>query len=134
MTNDIPPEILTNEALIVRPGDHLIVRVAEGGYTDEDAQRWREEILRRIPALGDVSILTGVDQVAAYRPDPTPTGGHVPALDPRPGPGPAPALASRALTYLESLGGFYDWWDGLHPDLKVKIHGDLVARFRQILS
>lgn len=44
------------EATVIRPGDHLIVRV-EHDLTVEDAARIKELLRERLPLIGDVTVV-----------------------------------------------------------------------------
>ena len=56
------------EALVIRPGDTLVLRVARN-ISAAEADRARQRIRDELPGLAAVVILTGFDQLAAYRPD-----------------------------------------------------------------
>lgn len=53
------------EAVVVRPGDHLIVR-CHSETTLTEAAEIKAEILRRLPDLDDVTVLT-VDGLYVFR-------------------------------------------------------------------
>jgi hypothetical protein len=59
------------EALVVRPGDTLIVRYAHGTTLDTIA-KVRDIIKERLPGLADVLVI-GADEIAVYRPEATPS-------------------------------------------------------------
>jgi hypothetical protein len=45
------------EALVIRPGDHLIVRVEDDALTMDDADRIRQMLRDRLPLLSDVTVV-----------------------------------------------------------------------------
>lgn len=53
------------EALVVRPGDHLIVRI-EGVLTHDHAAAIKERVLERLPLLSDVTVICA-DGLAVFR-------------------------------------------------------------------
>lgn len=64
-------EPIIRDGLIIRPGDTLVVVVRSGTDMSEvDAADFKAMICKRLPDLKDVILLTGVDHVAAYRPEP----------------------------------------------------------------
>lgn len=56
-------------ALIVQSGDVLVIGLARDGLSLADADRYRDEVKRRLPGIGEVVVLAGVNALAAYRPD-----------------------------------------------------------------
>ena len=56
------------DGLIVRPGDTLIIRFTSRSLTASVEAGLRTLIMRRLPDLGDVLVLTA-DGLAVYRPD-----------------------------------------------------------------
>lgn len=54
---------------VIRPGDTLIVLYADRNVTTEDADRYREKLLQRMPDLADVVLLGNTNGVAVYRPE-----------------------------------------------------------------
>lgn len=77
-TRDLP---LCADAVLVRPGDTLILRVKEH-VTEEEYDRLRKGVEARIPGVG-VLLIGGIDQMLVYRPDETKT--EQPATDQREG-------------------------------------------------
>ena len=54
------------EALVIRPGDTLIVRYDRSISTDQ-AQSIKELLTKRLPDLHDIIVLNA-DEIAVYRP------------------------------------------------------------------
>lgn len=63
-----PHEVRLSEALVVLPGDHLIVRIAREPVTLEEADVIRMELRSRFPGLGGVTVIAA-DGLAVYRPE-----------------------------------------------------------------
>jgi hypothetical protein len=64
-------EIPIREALVIRPGDHLIVRI--GDEIDEDgAHRIKQVVEERLPLLGGVTVIRA-EGLAVFR-DEAPDG------------------------------------------------------------
>lgn len=56
-------------ALVVRPGDTLIVR--HKGLTMDQAAEIKRLLVAKLPDLADILVISA-DEIAVYRPDPTP--------------------------------------------------------------
>lgn len=56
------------EALVIRPGDHLIVRTRTSLSADE-AELLKDALVAKLPDLASVVILVGVEQIAVMRND-----------------------------------------------------------------
>lgn len=63
-----PHEIHLGQALVIRPGDRLILRISssEDAYM---AENLRATALKRMPELADVVVICGVDELAVLRPE-----------------------------------------------------------------
>jgi hypothetical protein len=64
---------LGSSGLVVRPGDTLLVAV-DADISPAAADALGESILRRLPTLADVVVITRCTALAAYRPDQHPWG------------------------------------------------------------
>lgn len=62
------PLPLPDQALIVRPGDTLILGF-DRTVTAQEADQIKTKLRRRIPGVEVVIIAGGIKQIAAYRPD-----------------------------------------------------------------
>ena len=50
-------ELEIREATVIRPGDHLIVRVEDAHLTQADVARYVQELKERMPLLSDVTVV-----------------------------------------------------------------------------
>jgi hypothetical protein len=64
---NLPTEVVT-QAVTVRPGDTLVLRIANPQFTRADADRWRDEIDKLAPGVKAL-FMVGVEQMLVYRPD-----------------------------------------------------------------
>ena len=55
------------EAVVIRPGDVLVIR-CDPGVSTADADAVRAKVLARLPGLADVLIIGSAQQLAVYRP------------------------------------------------------------------
>jgi hypothetical protein len=60
---------ITGQALVLQPGDTLII-ATRAAMSDWDIDRTKAKLKELIPDLGGVVIIGGIDQIAAYRPNP----------------------------------------------------------------
>jgi hypothetical protein len=56
-------------ALVIRPGDVLLVGLAAERLTNEQADMFKREIKAKLPDLADVVLITQVSVLASYRPE-----------------------------------------------------------------
>lgn len=63
----MPDPIIMARGLVVRPGDSLIVAVPDA-VSPGDADELRAKVLRRLPGLVDVLIISKAASLAAFRP------------------------------------------------------------------
>lgn len=59
-------ELQLHEALVVRPGDHLIV-LADGNTTISEAHHLRDLIKTELPQLKDVTVIAGATGMSVLR-------------------------------------------------------------------
>lgn len=63
----MPDPIIMARGLVVRPGDSLIVAVPDA-VSAVEANELRAKVLRRLPGLADVLIISKAVSLAAFRP------------------------------------------------------------------
>ncbi|HVK25465.1 MAG TPA: hypothetical protein VM677_29250 [Actinokineospora sp.] len=70
---------INGEALLVRPGDTLIVTMIGTGITLEMAEKVKAALREELPGVA-VLVISGTVQIGAYRPDDvtTESSGHTP--------------------------------------------------------
>lgn len=56
-------------ALILKPGDVLVVGISREHVSTQDLQRYRTHLMECVPGLADVIVLAGCTALAAYRPE-----------------------------------------------------------------
>jgi hypothetical protein len=64
----MPDPIIMARGLVVRPGDSLIVATPDHLEPDE-AEALKRKIMRRMPGLAEVIVITRVTSMAAFRPE-----------------------------------------------------------------
>lgn len=64
----MPDPIIMARGLVVRPGDALIVAVPDA-LSVADVDELRDKVMRRLPGLAEVIVITRVTSMAAFRPD-----------------------------------------------------------------
>lgn len=64
---DLPPALVADEALIVRPGDVLLLRL-DRVLSDYDIDIVKQRVGNLLPELGGIVVLSGVQGIAVYRP------------------------------------------------------------------
>lgn len=57
-----------DQALVIRPGDTLIILIKKPTLTEQHYDRMVEAIKARVDGI-DVFMISGVDQLMAYRPE-----------------------------------------------------------------
>lgn len=67
---DLPAKIAERsyEAVVIKPGDKLIIRVADRWLEREQAAEIRTKLMARVPKIADVIVIT-CDQLAVVRSD-----------------------------------------------------------------
>jgi hypothetical protein len=63
---DEPIELTVKEALVIRPGDHLLIR-CDGDINPGEAAELRQIIKAQLPLLSDVTILANATGLAVFR-------------------------------------------------------------------
>lgn len=58
--------LVVGEALVVRPGDRLILGVT-GPLTQQQADRIKTHLREQLPGLADAVLITNVSHLAVYR-------------------------------------------------------------------
>jgi hypothetical protein len=64
---------MSQEALVVRPGDTLIVRCSRP-LNMYQADQLKAKLAQRLPGIDVLILSSPVDQIAAYRPNEAPAG------------------------------------------------------------
>lgn len=60
-------ELQVAEALVIKPGDHLVIRVDRDSIISRsEVDELRRAVLDRIPGIGDVAVIAA-DGLAVYR-------------------------------------------------------------------
>ncbi len=55
------------EATVIRPGDHLIVRIEDTTISRDSLAAIKHELLERLPQLGSVTFIVGANGLAVFR-------------------------------------------------------------------
>lgn len=61
-------EVVLAEALVIRPGDRVLVTLRASDITDEEGDEVREKLRDRFPGA-DFTLMSGVESLAALRGD-----------------------------------------------------------------
>lgn len=59
-------ELTVAEALVIKPGDHLLVRVSHD-VDYQEADELRQQLIERLPELAGVTVVIGADGFAVVR-------------------------------------------------------------------
>lgn len=66
-TQPEPEALPVTGALVIRPGDVLVVAMASEYLTAEQADGMKRQLMTRLPGLADVVLITRTTALAAYR-------------------------------------------------------------------